>query len=100
MLKTPLFITLGLLALATPAAAERSCAEHDKLAAVLAEKYAEHPVAMAISGKASEQNVLEIFVSQKGTWTALKTNKEGMACILGAGEGWKALPPKIEGTGL
>ncbi|TGQ67691.1 hypothetical protein EN829_029905 [Mesorhizobium sp. M00.F.Ca.ET.186.01.1.1] len=32
--------------------------------------------------------VLEVFVSEQGTWTVLASDTKGQSCILSAGEGW------------
>ncbi|WP_280800260.1 MULTISPECIES: hypothetical protein [unclassified Mesorhizobium] len=32
--------------------------------------------------------MLEIFVSDQGTWTILATDTHGQSCIITAGEGW------------
>jgi hypothetical protein len=84
--------------LSSHAHAEMACAEHDKLAKVLNDQYHEFVIGMAFSGKSEMQNVIEIFVSKEGTWTAMKTNKQGAACLVDSGEHWKVLTPEIEGT--
>ena len=32
--------------------------------------------------------VLEIFISDQGTWTILATDTHGQSCVITAGEGW------------
>jgi len=32
--------------------------------------------------------VLEIFVSDQGSWTVLASDTKGQSCILSVGEGW------------
>ena len=33
--------------------------------------------------------MVEIFVSDNGTWTILATGTDGKSCVLSAGEGWQ-----------
>ena len=32
--------------------------------------------------------ILEVFVSEQGTWTILATDTHGLSCVISAGEGW------------
>lgn len=61
----------------------------------LKDKYQEHGVAMAITGRV---NVVELLRTKNGsTWTMIVTDTKGITCIIGAGENWKDLPPEILG---
>jgi hypothetical protein len=86
--------------LSSQANAEMACGDHDKIAKVLNDEYHEFVIGMAFSGKAENKNVIELFVSKQGTWTAVKTNKDSFSCLVDSGEHWKVLIPEIEGKKL
>lgn len=88
-------ITLGLiLALALPAQAQQGppCGNRAAIIKTLAVKYKEAAKFIAI---ASETNLVEIFISPKGTWTIIVTAPAGKTCIVAAGDSWEELPPVI-----
>ncbi len=63
-----------------------ACTSHDDLAKVLGTKYKETLVNYGIGAK---KNLVEIFVSPKGTFTILQTYPNGVSCIIAAGENWE-----------
>lgn len=71
------------------------CMKHDQLVDFLAERYGEHPLAM---GFVSPQLMMEMFVSEAGTWSVVLTNTQGIACINAAGSAWENVksPPGPE----
>ncbi len=36
--------------------------------------------------------MLEVFVSDSGTWTVVVTDPEGVSCVLAAGQSWEEIP--------
>ncbi len=40
------------------------------------------------AGKTDAGNLVEIFVSERGTWTEVVTTPKGVACLQGAGTDW------------
>lgn len=70
------------------------CGPRDQVTKVLAEKYKEFPRAAGIM---SGLTLMEIYVSERGTWTILTTNDQGIACVVRAGEAWDELPPPPKG---
>jgi hypothetical protein len=36
--------------------------------------------------------VLEVFVSDTGTWTVVVTDPKGVSCVLAAGQSWEEIP--------
>jgi hypothetical protein len=74
--------------------AQGRCAPRDEVVKVLAQKYSERVRAVGIL---SDLALMEVYVSEKGTWTILITNRNGMACIQAAGEAWDELPPIPKG---
>ena len=81
------FYVVGQLFAAHANAAGRVCGERDSLAKFLKKRYGELPTAMGVAS--TNKSVMEIYVSEKGTWTVLMTVTTGMACIMGAGHSWE-----------
>jgi hypothetical protein len=52
----------------------------------LSDKFKENPAAL---GQIDGSAVVEIFVSDNGTWTILATGTDGKSCVLSAGEGFE-----------
>lgn len=67
-------------------AAGRVCGERAKMAAFLAKRYGEKPRAMGVAS--SGKSVMEIYTSEKGSWTVLMTTSKGVTCIMSAGHSW------------
>ncbi|MBZ9776817.1 hypothetical protein [Mesorhizobium sp. CO1-1-8] len=67
-----------------PALAEQCAARADMIKA-LGEKFHESETAR---GLVNPSVILEIFVSDQGTWTILATDTHGQSCVITAGEGW------------
>jgi hypothetical protein len=84
--------TAGALALAggalfAPGAADAAvCMEHKMLVSYLTERFDETPRAL---GLVASRNVMEVYVSEKGTWTIVMTTTQGVACIVAAGDTWE-----------
>ncbi|ESY01950.1 MULTISPECIES: hypothetical protein [unclassified Mesorhizobium] len=73
------------------------CAARTDLVKALGEKFHEN---QAARGLVNPNVVLEIFVSDQGTWTILATDTHGQSCIITAGEGWDgaAMAAVLPGT--
>ena len=83
--------TIGLtIALALPVQAQSNCGNRSAIIKTLALKYKEAVKFLAIAG---ETNLVEIFISKKGTWTIIVTTPQGKTCIVAAGDSWEELPP-------
>ncbi len=77
----------GLMAVATtPAPAMDFCADRAAMVKSLSDTYRENPTAV---GQIDGNAVIEIFVSEKGSWTILATRTDGKSCVVSAGEGWE-----------
>jgi hypothetical protein len=77
----------GLLSLPTiPSPAASFCANRTEMVKSLADKFKENPAAI---GQINGDAVIEIFVSEKGSWTILATGTDGKSCVLSAGENWE-----------
>jgi hypothetical protein len=85
LMPVAVLIASGLLATASSAPAETQCSARNDLVEQLDTQYGEMPAAV---GQVDEQSLVEIFVSEQGTWTILVSGTDGGACILATGEGW------------
>lgn len=61
------------------------CAARTDMVKALGEKFHEN---QAARGLVNPNVVLEIFISDQGTWTILATDTHGQSCVITAGEGW------------
>ena len=61
------------------------CATRTDMVKALGEKFHEN---QAARGLVNPNVVLEIFISDQGTWTILATDTHGQSCVITAGEGW------------
>lgn len=62
------------------------CASRDEIVAQLTERFKEAPEANGIT---PDGVLLEVFVSEKRSWTILLTTPQGVACIAAVGENWE-----------
>ena len=83
-----LAITLGAAATFSPTAAnaQQVCAERTGVLKTLDQRHKEAPKALGLT--ASGQ-VVELLVSDKGTWTIIVTAPNGVSCLVAAGESWE-----------
>ena len=82
--------TASLVLLTVPAATTTTanfCAERTEMVKSLAEQFEENPAAVGVINPSA---VIEVFVSQDGSWTILATGTDGKSCVLSAGVGWEA----------
>lgn len=80
----------ALAAFAFPAAAadnQNLCGARIDIVQKLSTHYKEQPAAV---GMVDKNAVLEIFVSNDGTWTIIATGTDGKSCVLSSGEGWES----------
>jgi hypothetical protein len=83
----PLIGGAMMLAAVAPANAQLPpCAPHDEMVSRLGETYQEKRHAYGVVGG---QAILEVFVSDKGSWTIIVTRTSGDSCVLAAGTEWE-----------
>lgn len=74
------------------------CLPHQDMVKVLNEGYEETRKSLGIAG-IQQKAVMELFVSNVGTWTVIITTPDGMSCIIAAGvsymEADEQLPPNL-----
>jgi hypothetical protein len=63
------------------------CGERERLVGELEQRFNESSTAI---GQVNDNAIVEIFVSDSGSWTIIATGTDGMSCILSAGEGWES----------
>jgi len=73
-----------------PADSSMACGPHKKLTKALTGKYKEVRKGL---GLVASRRVMEVFVSEKGTWTLVMTDLNGVSCIIAAGHSWEDSPP-------
>lgn len=85
-------LTFGALSISAATAppqadAPTQCAPRADMVRALDDKFQESQTAR---GVVNPNVVLEVFVSEQGTWTILATGTDGNSCMISAGEGWDA----------
>jgi hypothetical protein len=75
---------------ATPAQAQQQmlCGLRDEMGKMLVQRFGEQPQAAGLVG----DRIVELLVSQTGSWTILITSADGRACVVTGGEEWTAKP--------
>jgi hypothetical protein len=69
----------------TPSATASPCGRHEELADYLAKHFFERRLG---AGLTRDGKLLEIFISEKGTWTILVSLPTGISCIVSEGTDW------------
>lgn len=84
-------IAAGALTLSTnvPTHAAMACGPHKKLTKALTGKYKEARKGL---GLVASRRVMEVFVSESGSWTLVMTDLNGVSCIIAAGHSWEDAP--------
>lgn len=87
------FLASALLiaALASPNTAEaRSfCAPRDNIVKILDKRFSEKRQAI---GLANQKGLVELYVSAGGTWSMVRTNVQGVSCVIASGHAWEQAP--------
>lgn len=87
----------ALMLAATPAEAQMMCGQRADIIQSIDQKYKERPAAFGLSG---DKMMIELYTSEKGTWTMLMTRPGGVSCIMAVGQSWENLPVPAKLTGL
>ncbi|PJI39054.1 hypothetical protein [Ferrovibrio sp.] len=77
-------------ALTTPARAQQAmlCGLRDDMGKMLDQRFGEQPQAGGIVG----DRIVELLVSQSGSWTILITGADGRSCVVTGGDDWTDQP--------
>ena len=93
----PLLIAAALVLLSSAAVAQNICAPRDDVVKRLWAKWQEAQITVAMI---NDGRLLEIFVSEKGSWTAIISDPNGQSCVASAGQEWTTFDfPKRPGDG-
>lgn len=90
----PLALAVGLTAVMAMAgggarAQSAACAPRAEVVKSLDGLFNEVPAVRAI---VADGALMELFVSEEGTWTMLLTSPQQVSCLVGSGESWEDLP--------
>ncbi|RRH96223.1 hypothetical protein EH240_23190 [Mesorhizobium tamadayense] len=85
LLTTVFLAAIAVSAATAQANAAAQCAPRAEVIKALGDKFHE---TVAGRGLINPNVVLEIFVSDQGSWTVLASDTKGQSCILSVGEGW------------
>lgn len=92
--------TLAFVVAAAPARAESPpvplCMPREALVADLTGRYGETVTGRGLN---APTQVLEIWTSPAGTWTAVVFGPSGTSCIVAEGQGWEAVAQPAQGRG-
>jgi hypothetical protein len=71
------------------------CIARTEMVKMLEEKYKEQMIGRGIAGR----SMVEVFVSEEGSFTVFYTSPNGVSCFIGAGRDWQTEVIR-KGTGL
>ena len=89
-----LLITVSLIFLLSTAVRAQNrliCGDRDNIVKTLNEKYSEFVVGR---GFGNNNQMIEIFASENGSYTILTTKPEGYSCLISGGENWRSIIPE------
>ncbi len=75
--------------IASPASAQAVCGDRSEIVSRLESAYQEKASAIGMSGNGG---VVELYTSEKGSWTLLLTQPTGVSCLIAAGDNWESMP--------
>lgn len=74
--------------LSAPAYSEENvCGKRDDIVSRLESGYQEFNSAMGMS---TNGGLVELYTSEKGTWTLMLTQPDGVSCLIAAGQNWES----------
>lgn len=91
-MKRSFIVLLGAVAASiasAPASAQSVCGDRKEIVSRLESGYQEKASAIGLSGNGG---VVELYKSDKGSWTLLLTRPGGVSCLMAAGENWEDTP--------
>ena len=63
------------------------CGARDEIVKKLSEEFKEAPQSVGVVNKDA---VVEVFVSENGTWTIIASGTDGQSCVVSSGESWES----------
>ena len=79
-------LVASLLVLAGTAQAQRLCLPHEQAITKLQQYHGETAKGLGLSNRGP--SVMELFVSDTGSWTILVTRTDGLSCVAASGQSW------------
>ncbi len=87
-------LALAVFLVSSPAVAQVSCGQRDKIVEWLAVEYKEAPIATGVTSKG---RLIEVLSTHDGdTWTVIVTSPDGDSCVIAGGQGWRAKPHELD----
>jgi len=84
-----LIAATALFVSASSANAQQFCTPRDKAVAELEKQFEEKVFGRGLS--ASGKQMIELFVSETGSWTVLASDPNGHSCVVASGEDWQGI---------
>ena len=84
-------LCIASLLTAQPVDAQSRCGPRANVIETLESRYQEQRIGVGVAG--NQAAVVELFVSEAGTWTIIVTRTSGVSCMVSAGQGWETVPP-------
>lgn len=94
MFATILSAPMALGTVAVAEAAPEVCNKRSEIIDILGKKYGEKRRSFGLQ---NDRRVLELYASEHGSWTAIRSLPNGLACIVASGEAWTEMPPEPVG---
>ncbi len=76
--------------------AAQVCLPRQEAISQLAKQFEEKPIGRGLSDDGNA--MVELFTSEKGSWTIVVTDTKGKSCLVASGDSWGSLP-KLVGRG-
>jgi len=84
-------LVFAMSAVSFEAHAQSICANRSKIVDMLKNGYSEEPVFIGLT---SNNSVIEVFASEKGTFTVIVTIPGGASCPVATGNEWQVQQPR------
>lgn len=81
-------LIVAVVSLPLPAQAQMICGLRDDMGKMLDQRFSEQPKAAGLAG----DRIVELLVSENGSWTILITSADGRSCVVTGGEDWIEKP--------
>ena len=86
LIRTAVAVVSAFSLWASSVQAQQACVPRDRAVLQLENQFEEQVAARGLTANGSR--VLELFVSESGTWTLLASDVQGHSCVMASGESW------------
>jgi hypothetical protein len=90
-----LALAIALLAPAAAAWGEPLCDKRDAVLKLLSDDFSEVPTAI---GLVASGGVMELLISERGSWSLILTLPTGLSCLVATGDSWATKPTVNAGS--